>query len=80
MKLVVIGELSPISTAQNARLWVIAKKRGWADDELRELIKEFNYQSTIDISRKDYQEIVNQIETRENISEVFNTEEDYIEY
>ena len=70
----VIGDNSPISPAQNVRLWVIAGKYGWSKEEIRELIKEFNYQSTIDISRKDYNEIINQIETRQDIKEVFENE------
>ena len=51
-----------ISEKQRKRLWAIAKKHGLTEEQLKELIAKYGYESTKDIHWKDYNKIIEEIE------------------
>jgi len=51
-----------ISEAQGKRLWAIARANDVSEEHLRGLLKSFGIESIKDIKRKDYDEIVKQID------------------
>lgn len=50
-----------ISDAQAKRMFAIAKTKGWSNDQLKNLLGEFGYESSKDVKRGDYDEICNRI-------------------
>lgn len=51
-----------ISTAQASRIWAIANKRSVSKEKVNEIVAEKGYSQVKDIKRKDYDDIVNQVE------------------
>lgn len=51
-----------ISEAQGKRLWAIARSKGVSEEQLRAFLKTFGIESVYKVTRKDYDEIVKQIE------------------
>jgi hypothetical protein len=50
-----------VSKPQVSRLFTLARKGGWNDTEIRDLIGSFGYQHSTDILRRDYEKIINVI-------------------
>ena len=51
-----------ISEPQRKRLYAIGKGNGWADEEMKELVKTFGYEHSKDIERKNYDKIIELLE------------------
>jgi len=58
-----------ISDAQRKRLFAIAKKQSWSDDDIKALIARHGYESSKDIRLGDYDAIVAALETGEVVDE-----------
>jgi phage recombination protein Bet len=55
---------APISEGQQKRFWAIARQAGWNNDEIKHwLLESYNLESTKDIPRSQYDEIIRAIET-----------------
>ena len=54
----------PISEHQAKRLYAIAMKAGWNDEDIHECIKLYGYEHTKEIARKDYEAICTDLERR----------------
>ena len=51
-----------ISEAQGKRLWAVARANQMAEESLKDFLKGFGYESIKEIKRKDYDELVKQID------------------
>ena len=62
----VVDEGDPVITEkQRARLFALAKQNSFADEELRNLLGSYGYETSKEVKRKDYQKICNIIEGKE---------------
>ena len=53
-----------ISDKQRKRLWAIAKEHGVSEEEIKEIIGRYGYESTKEISWKDYEKIIEEIQAQ----------------
>ena len=56
------ADTRPISEPQAKRLYAIAMKAGWNDEDIHECIKLYGYEHTKEIARKDYEAICTDLE------------------
>ena len=56
------ADTRPISEPQAKRLYAIAMKAGWNDEDIHECIKLYGYEHTKEITRKDYEAICTDLE------------------
>ena len=56
-----------ISEAQVRRLWTLARKQNWQDQDIKALILRFGFESSKDITLGKYDEIVAAVETGEDV-------------
>ena len=62
----VVDEGDPVITEkQRARLFALAKSNNFADEELRNLLGSYGYETSKEVKRKDYQKICNIIEGKD---------------
>ena len=52
-----------ISEAQRTRLWTLARKAEWTDEDVKSLLLHYGYDSSKSIAAKDYDSIVEALET-----------------
>ena len=64
-----------ISDKQRKRLWAIANENGVSEEQLKQLIAKYGYDSTKKIKRKDYEAIINEIQNQKEETEVEEVEE-----
>jgi len=53
---------TPISEPQSKRLYAIAKQAGWSDEQRRDLVKTFGFESDRDVTKEVYNDVIAKLE------------------
>ena len=68
-----------ITDKQRKRLWAIANENGYSEEQLKQLIAKYGYDSTKKIKKKDYEAIINEIQAHQETEEAIEETEEYEE-